>query len=292
MLAHKGGRESLEKAILRYGRALELEPGFAEAAAAIADAYSVLGRAGGKPVEVFPKAMEAARNALALTETSAEAHTALANALFWYERNWPEAEKHFRRAIEINPSSAAAHHDYAWYQVAAGRTEDGLNSLRLALELDPLSRRVNVDAGWLLMQARRFREAGEQAKRALELDPGLPEAIACLGRSYIYQKKWKEARDELLRVLPESPLRAEVAAMAPEPALRRLHQAWLEQTKSMFEKARIAAWLGEKEKALDVLEQAFKEHSGIVPLLKTEPAFDGLRSEARFQELVRKAGIP
>jgi TolB-like protein/DNA-binding winged helix-turn-helix (wHTH) protein len=291
-LQHQGERDALARAVQRFDRALLLEPQFSEAAAASAESYVSLARMGAKPIEAFPKAAEAARSALSLDSASGEAHNALANTLFWYDWNWREAEKHFRQAISINPSHAAAHHDYAWLQVATHRTEEGLISLQRALELDPLSRRVNIDAGWLLLQARRYREAAEQARHALEIEPDLREAVFCLSRALVFQQRYDEARDELLKVLEDPALKSEVASLDPKAATERLYRLWANRSPAGWEASRLLAWLGEKDKALEALELAIEKRSAIAPLLGTDPSFDGIAADARFQELVRKVGLP
>jgi DNA-binding winged helix-turn-helix (wHTH) protein/TolB-like protein/tetratricopeptide (TPR) repeat protein len=322
LLLHQGGRHAAERAVERFQKALKHDPQFAEAAAALAESYVTLGRSGGRPSDTFPKASEAARQALALDASkehrakrsllraadeevfhslapcsaalcasSSEAHNALANALFWHDWKWRDSELHFREAIRLNPSNAAAHHDYAWLQVAGRRTEDGLISLRRALELDPLSRRVNVDAGWLLLQARRYEESAEQARRALEIEPGMREAMFCLSRALTFQERYGEARDELLRVLSDEDLKKDMAGLAPEAAIRHFYEALAQRPAGLGETSRVLAWLGRKEQALEALERAFQEKSSTIPLLATEPSFDVLRDEPRFRDLLRRAGL-
>jgi tetratricopeptide (TPR) repeat protein len=151
-----------------------------------------------------------------------------------------------------------------------GRTEQGLSSLRRAITLDPLSARVNIDAGWLLLQAHRFDDAIRQARRALELEPGLEEAKACIQRSMLYQKK-----------------------SAPDPELaRKVKEAMKSGTGDPFNLAASLAFLGEKDRALDELDIAFSKHSIQMPLLRTEPAFDALHNEPRFQALTRRLRLP
>jgi TolB-like protein/DNA-binding winged helix-turn-helix (wHTH) protein len=248
--------------------ATQLDPAFADAFAALASALVARGRSGALPAETFPRAKTAALAAIALNETNAEAHNALANELFWYDWNRSEAERHFQRAIAINPSFAAAHHDYAFLLVASGRTEEGVASLRRAIALDPLSAQVNIDAGWLLLQAHRFDEAIRQARRALELEPGMPEAQACIARALRYQGKADAHSTAVYRALVED--RSRLASMDP------------------FSVAQAYAFLGDRGKAMDNLERAHAAHSIMMPLLNTEPAFSDLLNDPRFQELARK----
>ncbi len=260
VLHARASREDLIRAAELFRASIGIEP-TAAGYAGLAQALIEQAGSGGKPSELYPPALDAARKALALREGDPEAHNALASALFWFEWNWKEAERHFRRAIALNPSYAEAHHDYAWFLVASKRTLEGIRELDLALSLDPLSRRVNLDAGWLLQQARRYPEAEAQARRALTLDPGLPEAEACLTRSRILQGKAKQ---------PE---------LHPEKA-------------GLFDQARQYVTLADKENALGSLERAVEEHNSIAVLLLSEQLFDWLHGEKRFQALVKRVGIP
>jgi len=268
-LQHKGNRADLSRSVAYFEDASKLDPRFDQAYSALAETYIGMGRSGGPPQETFPRARVAAEKALSLNETNAEAHNALANALFWNEWNWPLAEQHFARAIAINPSFSIAHHDYAFFLVAMGHTEQGLASLRRAIAADPLSTRVNIDAGWLLLQAHRFDEAIRQARRAQELEPGLAEANACIQRGLFYQKKY-----------PES-----------EETVRRLYREKSGQG-DPFTRATRYAFLGETAQALDALDVAYASRSTMMPLLKTEPSLESLHGEPRFRELVRKLALP
>ena len=253
----------------------------------------MLARSGARPADdAFKQARTAAEKAVALSEADAEAHNALANSLFWREWQWSEAERHFQRAIAINPSFSLAHHDYAWFLVAVGRTEDGLAALRRAIALDPLSARINIDAGWLLLQAHRFADAAVQARRTLNLEPGLAEAQACLSRSLEYQGKFREAVTQLIAILPPSPVRDEMAKMDAKQGLDRFHRARLGRPGSPYSAAAEHAALGETAPALDSLDAAYREHSFMMTLLRADPAFTALHSEPRFRELVRKMGFP
>src|SRR5258708_152743 len=247
------------------------------------------GRSGSPAREVFPEARVEAEKALAINEANAEAHNALANAFFWSEWNWKEAERHFARAVALNPSFSLAHHDYAFFLVAMGRTEQGLTSLRRALAADPLSAHVNMDAGWLYLQAHRFKDAIRQARRAQELEPGLAEANACIVRALIDQKKFKQA----LEAVPG--WRGNTGN--PEEALKQSYRMKVQDAEKSgkgdpFSMAMLYSFLGDNSKALDSLDQSYSRRSMMMPLLKTEPAFATLHSEPRFQDLARKLALP
>ena len=281
-LQQKQNLADLTRSIPYFQEAVKLDAKFAEPSVALAESYISLGRTGSPSQSTFPLARIAAEHALGLNEASAEAHNALANVFFWYEWNWPEAERHFTRAIAINPSFSVAHHDYAFYLIAMGHTEQGLESLRRAIALDPLSTRVNMDAGWVLLHAHRFDDAIRQAKRALELEPGLPEANACIVRALLSQQKYKEAVEAIpsLRGKPGNPEEILKEAYRQKPAVA-----------DPITMAQRYAFLSENTNALDALDRAYEARSILMPLLKTEPSFTPLHAEPRFQALARKIGL-
>jgi tetratricopeptide (TPR) repeat protein len=236
-------------------QAADAAPGFALAHAALAEMYIGMGRTGA--VDAFDQAKPEAEAALRLDASNAEAHNALANALFWHDWNWSAAESAFQAAVDANPSFATAYHDQAFFLVTMGRREAGLSALRRAMALDPLSVRVNIDAGWLLLQAHRFDEAVAQARRALALEPGLREANMCIARAEALQG----------RGTPQD---------STEPFF---HAAYL-------------ALSGQNDAAMASLEQAYSAHSVMMVELNSEPAFDKLRQDPRFQALAAKMRFP
>jgi TolB-like protein/DNA-binding winged helix-turn-helix (wHTH) protein len=288
-LQHNRNRGEYTRSIAYFEQAVKLDPQFDLAYSATAESYVMLGRSGSPAKEVFPQARVAAEKALSLNEANAAAHNALANAFFWSEWNWKEADRHFARAIALNPSFSQAHHDYAFFLVAMGRTEQGLTSLRRAIASDPLSTHVNMDAGWLYLQAHRFDDAIRQARRAQELEPELAEANACIVRALIDQKKFKQA----LEAVPGW----RGSNGNPEEALKQSYRLKVQEAEKSgkgepFSLAMLYAFLGENSKALDSLDQAYVRRSMMLPMLKTEPGFAALHAEPRFQELARKLALP
>ncbi len=292
-LEHKGNPADIQRSLPHFEEAARLDPRFAGAYAAIADACVRLARSGKERDQSFLRAKSAAQKALALDPSQSEAHNALANVLFWRDWSWKDAQQHFTRAIEINPSFSAAHHDYAWLLLAMGRTEPALASLRRAIALDPLSARVNIDAGWMLLQAHRFEEAARQARRTLELEPDLPEAHACLSRAFLFQKDYHAAIDHLTHAMPQ--LKGELAGPDPEVVLQRFYRSKLQEAERVgnidtYTMATRYAFLGEAAKALEALERAYDSHNPMMPLLQAEPAFASLHDQPRFRALVQKLG--
>ena len=268
-LQRKGNLGDLNRSVSFFEKATSSDASFSEAYAALAETFLALAISGRGAPESFARAREAAESALRSDDSNVEAQNALANVLFWHEWNWREAERHFSRAIDINPSFALAQHDYAFFLVAMGRTEAGLSSWRRAVAIDPLSTRVNIDGGWLLLQAHRFDDAIRQAQRALELSPGLEEANACIARARQYQGRADSETAKQLRALMDNPGAAEPFAYATACAL-----------------------MGENSKALDGLDRAYTARSTMMPMLKTEPSFTRLHGDTRFEALVRKMRLP
>jgi len=267
-LEQKGNPADLNRSISFFEQATRSDASFSEAHAALAEAFVALAISGRGGSDSFARAKAAAESALRFDDTNAEAHNALANVFFWREWNWREAERHFSRAIVLNPSLALAQHDYGFFLVAIGRTEAGLTSWRRAVAIDPLSTRVNMDGGWLLLQAHRFDDAIRQAQRALELSPGLEEANLCIARARQYQGHADAEMMKLIRTILDNP-----AAQS-------------------FTYAIACALMHEKSKALDALDRAYAAHSAMMPMLNTEPAFTPLHGNSRFETLVRKMQFP
>lgn len=258
-LQEQGTIAALKRSLAALEDAVRVDRRFVDAYSALADSCVSLARSGEPPQPMFTRAADAAGKALQLDEASAEAHDALANVQFWHDWNWPGAEQHFKRALTINASYAVAHHDYAWFLVAMGRTEQALISLRRSIALDPLSPRINIDAGWLLQYAHRYEEAVNQAKRARDLDPALEEARFCIERAEFY----------LGRGAQPPPERGDAYALAVHFAA-----------------------VGDKQKALDSLEKTFADRSIELPLLNVDPAFKSLQPEPRFQKLIARLAYP
>jgi len=258
-LQEQGTVDSLKRSVASFEDAVRIDPNYPEAYAALADSCVSLARSGAPAPPMFAQAAEAAAKALDLDEGSAEAHDAMANVQFWRDWKWSSAEQHFTRALTLNASYAAAYHDYAWFLIAMGRTEQGLISLRRAIALDPLSVRINIDAGWLLQQAHRYQEAINQARRARELDPGLEEARACIARAEFLLGRNAQ----------------------PPPAGGDAYSAAVH-----------FAAVGDQRRALDSLEKAFADRALEMPLLNVDPAFVSLQTDPRFQRLIVKLAYP
>ncbi len=250
----------------------------------------------------MPQAKEAALKALSLNDDLAEAHASLAVVLSDHDKDWNAAEQHFRRAIQLNPNYATAHQWYGEMLFRQGRFGEGEAEIRRALELDPFSLITNMVLGMCLNAARRYDDAIVQLQKTLELEPNFPDTNAFLSQAYANKKMYAEAvaadtKQMALNGEPEAQIAATKEAFAKngwEGFLR--HRLSYELSKPIGAwKTAIAALyarLGDKDKAFAWLEKAYEEGDEGLTLLKVDPRFDNLRGDPRFQDLVRRIGLP
>jgi tetratricopeptide (TPR) repeat protein len=290
--------QGLEKAVEYFEQAIEIAPTYAPAYAGLALCYSSLGYFQ-PPQEVSPKAKAAAMKALEMDETLAEAYTALGKVRQNVDWDWPGAERAFRRAVELNQSSAEAHAGYSGYLVRVGRFDEAIAESKRALELDPVSLGTNLAHAWVSMKARRYDEAIAQYKKTLELDPDYGLARTQLAWSYAFKGMYAEALAEYKKlgepsasatlgyVLAVSGRRSQALKV-----LENVRRLSAEQYIGPFRMAILYAGLGDKDLALESLEKAYEQRSAGMHLLKIEPWFNGLRDDPRFQSLLRRMNFP
>jgi len=293
--------QGLKVALDYFQRAVAADPNYAAAYAGVGDTCMLIPLfSAGTPKEYFPKAKAAARRAIALDDTNAEGHAALANLVF-LEMNFTEAEKEFRRAIELNPNYATAHHWYGNSLLASlGRFDAAIAEGKRSVELDPLSLINNADLGSTLMMARRYDEAIAQLQRTLALDANFYYAHWNLGEVLYYKGDLAGCirECEKARSLEEDPEALGLLAQAYIKTGRKAEGlkilAELNETArrsyvrpELF--AMIYAALGDKSKAIRLLEDEYQNRDGFdLPGIKTDPRLDPLRDEPRFQELLAK----
>lgn len=293
--------DSVYKAITRFEEALRLDPNYAVAYAGLADSYAVT--ASGLPAsDRWMKAKSAAERALALDASSAEAHTSLAFILYKFDWNWPEAERHFRRALQLDPNYALAHHWFGEFLVLRGRPDEGLAELRQAESLDPLSLPIKNDLGRALYRTRHYDEAIAEAQHVLELDPNFSNANATLEYAYEQKHDYPRAVNADLEVLRLSKgSEAEIAALRKKFTISGWQAYWSGKLE-LLQKAptgSIPAYvfaetylrLGNREEALHSLEKSFDDRGDAPLLVGVEPLLDPLRSDNRFIYLLRRAGM-
>src|SRR6266576_1005204 len=295
----------LRKAIDYFNQAVAKDPSYALAYAGLADAYVLLsGFAAASPKDSLPQAKAAAEKALELDSTLGEAHTTLGNALVAYDLNFAEANREFQRAIELNPNYATAHQWYAETGlVPLGQFEKAIAEVKRALELDPLSIVINADVGTVLSNARRYDHAIEQLRKTMEMDPGfsyvhwtLGNALELKGLTEEAIAEYKEAialnDDPLPRALLGH-LYAKIGrkheALAILKQVRELRESSKQRYVSPSDLALIHIGLGQKDEAIQLLEETYEERDGYnIAFIKVEPMLDPLRGDPRFEALVQK----
>ena len=293
-------KEGLERAVEYFERAIKHDPEYALAYSGLADAYLLLGAYLHMPqVEANERAKAAAEKALALDETLAEAHTSLGQARR-RECDWQGEEREYLRALELNPSYATARQWYAGLLALLGRLDEALREIRHAEELDPLSHAISVTAGMILTQSRDYDAAIEQLQRTLELEPDFFSAYAWLAIAYAHQDKFREsqqAAERLRELRPDHPAAHLILALTfARSGQREKAGDILEQLKEQGAEAGaigvIHAGLGQLDEAFEWLHRAAKERSWILSDLKVSPWFDPVRSDPRYQDLLRQLNLP
>jgi TolB-like protein/tetratricopeptide (TPR) repeat protein/DNA-binding winged helix-turn-helix (wHTH) protein len=300
---NKRTEEGLRKAVEFFEQAIDVDPGYALAYVGLADSWVPRAWYAYMPAkEAFPQAMKAVTRALELDPGLAEAHTTLAFLNLYYEWDWAAADREFRRAIELNPNYANAHHWYGEYLSLVGRHEAAIREAQRARELDPLSSIINTWVGSRYYFARKYDIAIDQYRNVVELDPRFVPAHLALGQAYEQTKMFREAIGELERAVDlsgGSPVYVASLAHAYGVTGRRSDSLRLiDELKKQASRRYVAsfdmaiAWLGrgDEERALASLQKALEERSPRLLFLEVEPRFDPLRSDARFQALIKRVG--
>ena len=298
--------DELRKSVEYYQQAIREDPNYALAYAGLADSLAVLGWFGSEPAEkVFPQAIEAANHALQLDETLGEAYTSLGYIHAIYDRNWPEAERMFQRALELRPGDALTHQWYADYLMfPGGRPEQALVEIQRARELDPVSLITNATVAWFLYLARRPDEAIAQAQKTVDLDANFALGHNNLGLAYLQKKMYPEAIAEFQKAIQLAPqasmfpavLGAAYGAAGRKEEARKILQELKGRKGSNavppYFLAWVAASIGDKDEAFQWLEAAHRQKASLLVALRVEPLFDSLRSDPRFEDLLRRLQLP
>jgi TolB-like protein/DNA-binding winged helix-turn-helix (wHTH) protein/Tfp pilus assembly protein PilF len=296
--------DGLKKAIDYFSRAVEADPNYAEAYSGLADSYALAGDwlyEVLSPQEAFRQARAAATRALALDDTLGAAHTSLAFALDLYAWDWAAAEKEYKRAIELSPGYATAHHWYAWHLLVMGRDSEGIFEMRRAESLDPLSLIISADLAEALCIAHLYDESVRQSKRTLDMDPNFAVAHYQLGQALAQKHLYDEAIAEFQRAIElsghsgafDSNLAYVYASSGRKVEAEKILEA-LEAGpgKNPSIDANIAlvyVGLGDHDQAMNWLNKAYEARFN--PSILLRPAFDPLRSDVRFKDLWRRVGL-
>ncbi|HZI87558.1 MAG TPA: protein kinase [Pyrinomonadaceae bacterium] len=297
---NKRSKESLEKGIEYFNQAIEKDPNYALAYAGLADSYIILGNFGmSPPKEAYPKARAAATKALEIDDALAEAHVSLAFTKHLFEWDWPSAERDFKRALELNPNYGPGHQWYGVSLAARGRTAEAIAAAKRAQETDPLSLTINAVVGWMFFFARQYDQTIDQEKKTLEMDPNFALAHRYLGMAYEQKGMYKEAIAEFQKTADgsdEELLLGELghayAAFGKHSEAREVLNKMKELSQQRyfppFEMALIHAALDEKDQAFALLEKSYEDRYPWLIHLRVDPRLDPLRSDPRFDDLVRR----
>lgn len=301
----KRTEEWIKRGIEHFQQAIDLDPNYALAYSGLADAYAFLASSTGgwSPREAYPKAKAAALKALEIDEALGEAHSSLGFFSLLYDWNLPEAEREFKRAIELSPNYPHAHDGYGFYLKAVAQHEEAMRECLMIQQLDPLSPFGHVSLGWAYYFARQYDLAVQQCKKALEMDKHSAFAYWNLGLVYLQQEKIESAISALSKsvTFSESGLAFEAhlgfayafAGKRTEAieVLADLHENAKHCYVSAYYFAIIHLGLGEIDQAFKWLEAAYEERSGFMPFLKVDPIVDPLRTDARFTALLQRIGL-
>ena len=296
----------LRKAIEYFNQAIAKDPNYALAYAGLADSYLLLSAFGAaSPSDSLPQAKAAAKRALEIDDTSAEAHTSLGQILLFYDFDFAGSTREFKRAITLNPNYATAHH---WYgsgpPTCLGEFDRGIAELKRAQQLDPLSLIINADLGGAFVAARRYDEAITQLRKTIEMDPRFYFAHWNLGEALELKGQLPEAIAEYKKAaeLDEDPFVLALVGQADaklgqrDEAIKILSQLERLATKryvANYSFALMHMALGEKAKAIDWLERAYRDRSGPeIVGIKVDPMLDPLHGDPRFEALVQKVLAP
>ena len=299
----------VKKAIEFFDQAIAKDPNYALAYAGLADCYIVIPNyAEVSAQDAYTKAKNAALKALELDDSLAEAHTSLGGIRSDYEWDFAGAEKELKRAIELNPNYATAHHWYAQYLSTMGRHQEAIAEIKRAQELDPLSLIITYVVADTYLKARQYDQAIEQFRKTIEMDKTFSRSYRYLGNTYIEKGMYSEAitqfqtADGLSGVDPEKAanrakeLRDAYAAAGPQgfwtKQLDLLKQDSEHGSVSPYRIAGVYARLGDLNQTLTWLEKAYHDHDAYLVYLKIDPEFDRFRSDPRIIDLMRRIGLP
>ena len=302
-LAQRG--EGIQKALDCFQKALELDPHFAPAHSGKADAYSFLGLYNfWPPKKAFPMARTAANDALALDETLADAHVSLAMVSFYHDWDWPASARAHREALTLKPDHAPAHSRFVLYYSSLGRFDEAYAEARRGLELDPFSLEASINLFWADYLARHHEEGIRHARATLEIHPNVAEVFRLMGVHHSELSQFDDAIRCFVKALSIWPdgVWAAVSLAFTFARCGRTGEArkWLGELENRSEKSLVApvvfallhGFLGDFDAAFEWLERSYQARDFWLVMLNVEPGYDPLRSDPRFDDLVKRVGIP
>ena len=301
---NKWTEDGFQKAIDYFRKAVDKDPHYARAYAGLANAYNFMGDSGYiAPLQVWQNAKSAAMQSTKIDDALPEAHISLALVREDYDWDWAGAEDEFRRAIQLNPNFAAAHHWYGDFLIRLGRFDEAAIELKKAQDLDPLSLLINNSVGRQLYFSRQYDRALKQFRKTLDMDPNFVPAQHAIELAYGQAGMFREAVAERQKVLTLSgnpDLAAAIGEEFSKSGYSGVLRSWLDGLNevskrgyvSSYVMAQIYARLGDKSESMARLERAYVDRDSNLTYLKVDPVFDDVRSNPRYQALLEKLGIP
>ncbi len=298
---NKREEEDLTRAIEYFHKALEKDPNYILAYTGLSDSYNILGYYGfHPPKDAFPKAQAAARSALEIDNTIAEAHASLGYSYLFYDKDWGAAENELKTAIKLKPNYAPGHQWYALYLISMGQFDKAKEEAMRALELDPFSPIINVCVGISFYGTREYDKSLGQFSKTIEMNPNFSPAYHFMGMPYIAKKMWEESiatYQKHLRLSGGSPLAIaylgySYGASGEESEavkmLDQLNQLSKQRYVSPLYEGLIYLGLGKSEKAVEYIDEAFVAQEPLLCYPKIDSIFDSLRSEPKFRAILKK----
>jgi serine/threonine protein kinase/Flp pilus assembly protein TadD len=294
------------KAIEYFNEAIAKDPDYAQPYSGLADCYALM--EGLSPIlspnEAYPKAKEAAMKALRIDNQSAEAHASLGRIKMNYDWDWPGAEKEFRLAIQIDPNYPTAHQWYSVYLTYLGRHTDAIAEAQQAYALDPVSLATSRELAGVYYRARRYDDAIAQCQKMLDLDPQAYVRLRDI-LELVYEQlgRYDQAVAERVKALTFSGSAQRAAALRAaydrsgwKGYLQKTADSLIEPVMlgkvGSFSLAKVYARLGDKDRTFEWLEKAYAERSGAIISIRSDPSFDWLHADSRFQNLLSRIGLP
>ena len=296
------GAENLREAIGYFEQSSNEDPSFAGAYAGLAASFALLAGYSSVPeAEFIERSRAAAKRALEIDPDLSEAHTALALIVQNYDWDWQTAEAEFKRAIDLDPNNATAHHWYAEHLALLGRFDEALQESELARRLDPLSQIIATDNGEILYVSRQYDLAIQKLREVQRIDPSLGRSHIII-HAYVKKGMFKEAFadiDQWRTTMDEPWIWAELASLAGQAGraaeAQRAVDKLIELNRHQPLDPSLFFWaytgMGDKERALAWLQKSYDEHSPILARLKVDPGFDSLRTDPRFQDFLARVHL-
>jgi adenylate cyclase len=297
-------KEWVLKSIEAFEQAIEIDASYALAYTGMADAYFRLSNIHASPLEVLPKAKEAALKAVEIDKDLAEAHSSLGLLRVYYDHDWTAAEREFTRALELNPDLTLAHQRYGTYLKLMGRFDESIAHYKQALELDPFSLQININLATIHYLKGDTAPAIAHLKKTLELEPNYMPTHFVLGNAYIQQGNWDEAIAEfelIYRRDDEAYLALGFLGYCHAMAGRRAEAESLKNILQDVSRRKyvspygiiiICVALGQIEDAMELFEQLYAERNDWLVWLRVSPKLKHLHSDPRFRDLLRRIGFP